>query len=71
VPCHLCPVLGCTVPGESNPALPATHQKVAGFSPPARVVHASAATTCSTLIPALLQEIELPVRLLNTHVKLA
>ena len=36
VPCHLCAVLGCTVPGESNPALPVARQEVAGFSPPAR-----------------------------------
>lgn len=67
VPCHLCAVLGCTVPGESNPCAALSAPRRGRIT--RRVVHASAATTCSTL-PASLQEIVLPVGLLDPYVQL-
>jgi hypothetical protein len=64
-------VRGCIVLGGLNPAPPAAHREAAGFPRRPGVVHASAATTCSTLTSALLQKIEFPVGLLDARVDLA
>jgi hypothetical protein len=50
VPCHLCAVLGCTVHRGVEPHAARRAPEGGRIPPPARVVHASVTTTCSTLM---------------------
>jgi hypothetical protein len=72
VPCHLCAVLGCAVLGSRTPRCPPRARRWPDLAPPAR--------GCARLrgdyllhpeFAGLLQEIELPVGLLDADVQLA